>query len=211
MKLLLTFITLFLVGCATADITLDREKSASVKRMIIAPFTSKHNLKPEILLEAEEKFRITLVNLGYNVVDRDELNILQKQKGNSTVELTADELTTAAQKLGADAVLWGEIITHSEYIEVKRPFMMILGNFPPGSKGSGYDREHTTAHFKVNIAVRLTSTYDGKEIFSVKNRYGDYRIEDPDRLMPILTLDICRRDVLDKMTKELAGKIREGE
>lgn len=208
MKKLFIIIPLIISGCTTTEITLNREGINSAKTVLIAPFTSSLNLKKEIYSETEERFRTAFTTLGYAVIDRNRIDTILKDKGRTESSLTNADLKTVAQQLGADTILTGEITSHSEYIETRRPFMMIIGNMTPDGRRIREHREHTTVHYLIKISATLTRTSDDAVLLNIKNRYGNYRFENPDDYPPVFSLDDCRRDLLTKMTKELVEKIR---
>ena len=207
MKQLLLIIPLLFSGCASADISLNREEVKSVKTVLIVPFTSGMNLKKEIYNESEDTFRRALVKLNYKVIDRDKLDSMLKDKEYITTGLTPENIKKIAKRLGADSVLTGEIAEHREYVEVKRYHnSLIIGKYFLNSNHRDDDTKDIT-HFKFRIIVKLANAEDGSEIFTIKNRYDDYDAETFDDTPLYISFDTYRKGVLDKLAEELVKAV----
>jgi len=197
MNRLLLIVTLFVSGCATADISVNHEYVKPVKTVLILPFHSSLDLKKEIYTQSEDRFRLALLKLNYTVIDRIKSDDILNHPEYQSSGITSESAKKIAKQFGADAYLTGEIIENSEYQNIgimHRPFVLL----------SLHHRHHDsdiTIVFKFRIIVKLINTSDGTEIFKVENRYPE--TEENVNMPLYLTLEEFRNTILDRMTKEL--------
>lgn len=192
MKLLILFIPLFLISCATSDIAVDREAMKSIKTVAIAPFTSIPDLNKGILSEAEGNFRSALVELKYKVVEREKLNALLKEKELAMTGVTAENAKSIGTMLGADAVLVGEVLAYDESQREAEDFQT--------------KKIEVKTFYRFQIIVRLVDVSTGSVILTVKNSQPEVMQEKS--LLAYSSLDSYRNLVLNNMESELVQAMK---
>ncbi len=204
MRSLLLIVPVFLLGCSTAEIIKDRDAVKNVKSVAIVPFRSAVSVKEEALIESEEKFRSALSGLNYKIVETDNPEIMQKFKEFSIDDIKADDVKDTGKRLGADAVLFGEI-TLCDQFQYNRAFHH--------AHRFGGLRSHRTEDMpplislRFRIIVKLADASDGRVVLTIKNRYGGGWYDPEQRGFD--SLDAYRRYVLKKMTDELTASLKE--
>jgi hypothetical protein len=212
MRLTILLIPLFILGCTTmSDISADREAVKSIKTVAIAPFTSavkvrtvksiftKDRTSPpvtrEILSEAEENFKSVFVKLNYKIIEKQKLDILQKDKESAMIGITVENTKRIGELIGADAILFGEI---TEYDEIEGNANIPQNGLIPRR---GHESDDTINTYKFRIIIRLVSTSDGTILLTEKNNYSEARQikDDPGTD----SLASYRRYILIKMQNDL--------
>lgn len=200
MKYFMLFLILFISACAASDITVNRDAMKSVKIIAITPFTSRVDLKKEILKEAEDNFKAAFVKMDYKVIETDKL----KEKDNGLSVFTAENVKRTGRSTGAGAVLYGEVAVHEE--ETKEiPSYRRHGSFI--STLYSEDRLKYETFYRFRIIVRLVNVSDGKEMLMIKNSYKEIRQDE--NLQCCNSLDAYRKYTLKKMADDLIEAMKE--
>jgi len=191
-KLLILFIPFFIISCATADIAVDREAMKSIKTVAIAPFTANLDLNKGILTGAEGNFRSALLKLKYQVVERERINALLKEKELAMTGVTTENAKSIGAMLGADAILIGEILTYEESRREVEDFQT--------------KKVSVRTFYKFQIIVRLVDVSTGAVILTIKNASPE--VMQDKALMGFSSLDSYRNLVLNDMEGELVDAMR---
>ena len=203
MKHFTLVLILVISGCATTDITLNMDAMKSVKTVAIVPFTSRVNLKKEILGEAEDSFKNAFLKMNYKVIESNKLN--EVMKGNNISSFTVEDIKRIGKATGAGAVLFGEI---TDYEEVTREVMFYPGSITQNMfSNKGHDELKYITTYTFRIIIRLVNVADGSEILTMKNRTKE--IQEEENLQCCNSLEAYRRYTLDKMTGELVDSMKE--
>jgi len=203
MKYFMFVLILLISGCATTDIELNMDAMKSVKTVAVIPFTSKVNLKKEILAEAEESCKKAFLKMDYRIMESNKLN--EFIKGNNISSFTAEDIKKIGKATGSDAVLFGEI---TEYKEATREVMFYPGSITANMfSNKGHDELKYITTYTFRIIIRLVNVADGSEILTMKNRTKE--IQEEENLQCCNSLNAYRKYTLDKMTGELIEAMKE--
>lgn len=203
MKYIILLTTLFMIGCATSDIVIDKDSAASVKSVAIVPFTSEINLKKEVLAKAGSDFRSAFVKLDYKIAGDEKTDLFSKENNFTLKGASTGDIKKIGGILGADAILFGEIVKNEEVVKEVPPtsanaFGTLLFN-------GGHDETVYKTTYKFQINIKLVKVSDGSVILTMKNRYAE---AEKDEYMPgYMSLDAYREMVLKNISNELVESL----
>ena len=206
------------VACSTSKISLRKDAVKQLRTVAVMPFTSPV-AGEKVTRECTEMFRAGLVAAGIQVVEREKIDKLLKEKALAQSGLVDNKAIEAGQFLGAEGTMVGEITAHelkSETVESALP------SEGPGKydakldKGDGtyFQREKKWFKkdkrdtFQFQIVVRLISNIDSQTILTVQNEYPVRTFTAENSLRPA-NLDQFRAEVLAQMGKDLEKALKE--
>ena len=209
---------LVLFSCSTSKISIRKEAVKQLKTVAIMPFTSAV-ASEKVTRESSEMFRSGLIAAGIQVVEREKIDKLLKEKALAQSGLVDNKAIEAGQFLGAEGTMLGEIIAHdvkSEEYTVEVVDNTPLSPPPTGSTGNS-DLQKRPKKFKkekrdtyqFQIVVRLISNIDSQTILTLQNEYPVRSFTTADGNLRPANLDQFRAQVLAQMGKDLEKAIRE--
>lgn len=215
--------SLFLASCSTSKISIRKEAVRTLKTVAVMPFSSA-TAGDRVTRECSELFRAALISAGMQVVERERIDKLLKEKELAQSGLVDNKAIEAGQFLGAEGTMLGEITAHemkSESYESELPpegpgkydakldkgdGIFFQREIRPGEKKWFKKDKRDTYQFQ--IVVRLISNVDSQTILTVQNEYPVRTYTSENSLRPA-NLDQFRAEVLAQMGKDLEKALKE--
>ncbi|MBV6492654.1 MAG: hypothetical protein LDLANPLL_00651 [Turneriella sp.] len=201
------------LACSTSKIAIRKEALLKIKTIAIIPFTSTV-ADERVTRDSAETFRSSLLASGFQIVEREKLAKILKEKELAQTGLVDSKAIEASQLLGADATLLGEITSY----QMKSEEVTVDDTPTPQPNASANNPQNPHAHhkkkvrrdtFEFQISVRLVSNVDGQTILTLQNEYPVYTFDESSGVMRPPNLEAYRVQVLSLMGKDLEKAIRE--
>src|SRR5436190_1983902 len=110
MKIIITLLSyLLFMSCATSKIAVKKDQLAAIKNIATLPFTTENSIPDSIAREASEIFAPALSDSGFNLVERQAIDKILKEKSLSLAGITSDQSMEIGQLLSAQALLLGNV------------------------------------------------------------------------------------------------------
>lgn len=218
-RIILLTAALFFAACSTSKISLRKDAVKQLKTVAVMPFTSTV-AGEKVTRECSEMFRSGVLASGIQVVEREKIDKLLKEKALAQSGLVDNKAIEAGQFLGAEGTMLGEITAHelkSETVESELP------SEGPGKydakldKGDGtyfqrdkkWFKKDKRDTFQFQIVVRLISNIDSQTILTLQNEYPVRTYTVADGGLRPANLDQFRAQVLAQMGKDLEKALKE--
>lgn len=209
---------LALASCSTSKISIRKDAVKTLKTVAVMPFSSTV-AGDKVTRECSEMFKAGVLASGMQVVERERIDKLLKEKALAQSGLVDNKAIEAGQFLGAEGTMLGEITAHemkSDTVESELPIdgpgkydaKLDKGNgvfFQRDKKWFKKDKRDT---FQFQIVVRLISNVDSQTILTVQNEYPVRTYTSENSFRPA-NLDQFRAEVLAQMSKDLEKALKE--
>lgn len=207
-KIALFTVLISLQGCSSTDYVSDVKTVRPVRTVAILPFTVSGNVKKEIGAEAESRFRKAFVDHKYEIIGKDRVDAILKEKEFASESAAAETVKSIGVRLGADAVLTGEVTELSEYQKGTRDY----DSFIYGSRVFGTDSEKVYEimaypYLKFQIVVTLVIVTEENGIIIIKNPEDE--VKKDIYAAGYSSLDSYRNMVLDRLIDDLIKRIEQ--
>ncbi len=200
--LIIFLFVILLPQCSTSTIVINRAELNNVKTVAIMRFDTAPGIPESIARACEESFRGHFINSNFNVVERQKLNSIIEEMGIAQSGITGDSIRLG-KILGAEALLFGEIVKNQE--EIRRVQYYEHVKIPFSRKIIRVEKSKRMKFFSFQFYVRLVSTATGNTILTLKNRYPERDYEMTNRI----SLDNYRDMILDQMGRDLKNAVDE--
>jgi hypothetical protein len=207
-----------LAACSTSKISLRKDAVKQLRTVAVMPFTS--NVAGEkVTRECSEMFRAGVLASGIQVVEREKIDKLLKEKALAQSGLVDNKAIEAGQFLGAEGTMLGEITAHemkSETLESELPpegpgkydAKLDKGDGTYFQRNKKWFKKDKRDTFQFQIVVRLISNVDSQTILTVQNEYPVRTYTSDNSLRPA-NLDQFRAEVLAQMAKDIEKALKE--
>lgn len=210
---------LVLFSCSTSKISIRKEAVKQLKTVAIMPFTSAV-ASEKVTRESSEMFRSGLIAAGIQVVEREKIDKLLKEKALAQTGLIDNKAIEAGQFLGAEGTMLGEITAHelkSHEATIELPDDGPHKYDARNDRGDGtyfqrnkkWFKKEKTDTFEFQIVVRLISNIDSQTILTLQNEYPVRTYTSADGNLRPVNLDQFRAQVLAQMSKDIEKALRE--
>lgn len=216
-------LTLF-AACSTSKISIRKDVLREMKSVAVMPFTSTV-ADAKVTRECTELFRGSMLSGGFQVVEREKIDKILKEKELAQSGLVDNKAIEAGQFLGAQGTMLGEITAHevkSDTIESELP-LDGPGKYDPRlDKGDGvfsqrevrpgekrWYKKDKRDTFQFQIVVRLISNVDGQTVLTLQNEYPVRTYTADSGSLRPANLDQFRAQVLAQMAKDIEKALKE--
>ncbi|MBN8220031.1 MAG: hypothetical protein J0L53_03855 [Spirochaetes bacterium] len=216
-------LTLF-AACSTSKISIRKDALREMKSVAVMPFTSTV-ADAKVTRECTELFRGSMLSGGFQVVEREKIDKILKEKELAQSGLVDNKAIEAGQFLGAQGTMLGEITAHevkSDTIEAELP-LDGPGKYDPRlDKGDGvfsqrevrpgekrWYKKDKRDTFQFQIVVRLISNVDGQTVLTLQNEYPVRTYTADSGSLRPANLDQFRAQVLAQMAKDIEKALKE--
>jgi hypothetical protein len=200
------------MSCSTSKISIRKDAIKQLKTIAVMPFKSSI-ADAKVTRECTESFKSSMLTAGFQVVEREKINKILKEKELAQSGLVDNKAIEAGQFLGAEATMLGEITAHemtSDEITVEDTSPQP----PPPAGVSPYDRpkrykKEKRDTFQFQIVVRMISNIDAQTILTLQNEYPVRTYTASQGGLNPANLDQFRSQVLNQMGKDLEKAVKE--
>ncbi len=217
-------VAVFLAACSTSKISIRKDAIKQMKTIAVMPFTSAV-ADAKVTRECTELFRGSMLTGGFQVVEREKIDKILKEKELAQSGLVDNKALEAGQFLGAQGTMLGEITAHevkSDTMESELP-VDGPGKYDPRlDKGDGvffqreikpgekrwYKRDKRDT-FQFQLVVRLISNVDGQTVLTLQNEYPVRTYTADSGSLRPANLDQFRAQVLAQMGKDIEKALKE--
>jgi curli biogenesis system outer membrane secretion channel CsgG len=200
------------ISCSTSKISIRKDAIKQIKTIAVMPFKSSV-ADAKVTRESGEAFKGALINAGFQVVEREKLNKVLKEKELAQSGLVENKAIEAGQFLGAEAIMLGEITAHEMTtdevtVEDTSPQPPLPTGTSPLDRPKRYKKERRDT-YQFQIVVRVVSNSDAQTVLTLQNEYPVRSYTASQGSLNPANIDQFRSQVLTQMGKDLEKAIKE--
>ncbi len=214
-----TVILCAMISCSTSEIAVRKGSLKQIKSVAVLPFTVEKGISEKAGLDCMEAFKSHMIQSGFNLVERQAIDKILKEKELAMSGLTGSKSMEIGQLLSADGLLTGNV---TEYRDETVNADVKLSPFGPDAydpkkdskdgsffqKNGEWFKKTKLRIFYFQIFVRLISAKDGQVVFTLQNSYPAAKFEIDQFNVPGGMDDHVNR-VLQQMGKDLKKALKE--